>query len=285
MLSEWPLYAIGVFGAVSIWLGFRIGQYNLATVVYMAAGGYTAAALAALDIALPWYLIIALAVIVASAFGVLTGLVALRVHGFTYALLTMAMVEIMLATIVLVDVLGAARGLVDPDLTDDRVLIAAGVLGLVLVVAVVIVDFFRFGLRLRTFELGPERFASLGNSPWRFSVAVNILMAVIASLAGLITYKYTHYIQPSQFDLTMEIELLAFVIVGGVAGPLGPVVVAVLLTFLGQELDAVGDWRDIIMAAILLTFMVVRAQGLVGDLRVRIRMSAGRYLTRGETRS
>jgi branched-chain amino acid transport system permease protein len=113
-------------------------------------------------------------------------------------------------------------------------------------------------------------------------VLVKIVIACISSalgaMAGSLYAHYITYINPSSFALHESIFIASLVILGGSERLAGPIVGAFLLLAIPEVLKflAIPDtvaapMRQIIYGALLIVFMLVRPEGILG----RVRMETG----------
>lgn len=118
-----------------------------------------------------------------------------------------------------------------------------------------------------------ESFAqSLGKNVLKFKLSTFFVSAALAALAGSLFAHYFSYVDPSSFTITESIFLLAMVIVGGAGSRWGPVLGTVVLVVLLESLRFSGlpnavsaNLRQIIYGSALVTMVIMRPQGLLGD--------------------
>ncbi len=101
---------------------------------------------------------------------------------------------------------------------------------------------------------------------WAFSIA-----GCLAGLAGGMYATYISYIGPDDFSNNVNILVIAMVIVGGAGTIFGPLVGAILLSALPPVLSllplpptVIGPLEQIIYGALLVVFVLSRADGLYG---------------------
>lgn len=92
--------------------------------------------------------------------------------------------------------------------------------------------------------------------------------AVSAAIVGLSGAFYAHYVMiltpTAVAGPEMLTSLLAMIIVGGVGRFNGPIVGAFLLTLLSELLREFGDFRMLLYGALIMVFIFVAPQGIVG---------------------
>lgn len=114
----------------------------------------------------------------------------------------------------------------------------------------------------------------LGRDPVRMKIAVFALSAGIAGLAGGLYAHIFQFLTPTQFGIETSTALLTMVVVGGTATIWGPVVGAALITFVPQAIQFLnlppsigGPVQGMIFSVVVLLFLFLRPQGLMGGRR------------------
>lgn len=112
------------------------------------------------------------------------------------------------------------------------------------------------------------------NTIW-YKLAIFVIGAVFASVAGGLFASYITFIDPSTFTLTESIFILAIIILGGLSNNKGAVLGAVclillpeILRFVGFPSDIAAQMRQVVYGLILILLMLYRPQGLVGEYRL-----------------
>lgn len=88
--------------------------------------------------------------------------------------------------------------------------------------------------------------------------------ALFAGIAGSLYVHYIGYVSPDSFTLAESINILVMVILGGMGTLLGPVIGAVGVTFLLENMRFLAEYRLIIYGIILMLIMFVAPGGLMG---------------------
>ena len=100
-----------------------------------------------------------------------------------------------------------------------------------------------------------------------FKVRVFVASAVVASVTGSLMAHYVGFLTPGVAGFARSMELMAMVVVGGMASVFGSIVGAALLTLLPQFLSAFKDWETVVFGVILIATMIFMPKGLVPTLR------------------
>ena len=89
------------------------------------------------------------------------------------------------------------------------------------------------------------------------------LSAVLfAAFAGSLCAHQQAFVSPDSFNLTVSVELVTMVVLGGLASTFGAVCGAIALTLLQQGLVVFEDYEMLIHGALLMAVMIFMPQGL-----------------------
>lgn len=154
-------------------------------------------------------------------------------------------------------------------------LILAIVLGLLVYGVCAYVTRSSFGRVLKAIREDEEAIRVFGYHTLWYKLAIFVIGAVMASVAGALFASYITFIDPSTFTLNESIFLLAIVILGGLANNKGAVVGAVclillpeILRFVGFPSDIAAQMRQVVYGVLLILLMIYRPQGLIGEYRL-----------------
>jgi branched-chain amino acid transport system permease protein len=288
--------AIGATG-LNVLVGYG-GQISLGHAFFLAAGAYTGAVLGG-DHGVSAAVWLPAAGLVAAAFGLLVGPMALRLRGLYLAIVTLGVVFI--GQHVLLNSPGISGGpqgrtfppvVIGPfDFSPGQTLQLGGLtidrsglyyyLALAILAAATV-----FACSLRRARSGRAMLAVreretaasvMGIDVGRTKVAAFVVSSALAGISGALYASFLSFAQPTQWNLTMSIQFIAAIIVGGMgstAGPLlGSAVVFALpsvlksLPFVPEEGTggvSVGDLTSICYGVLIVAFLVLEPRGLVG---------------------
>ena len=153
-------------------------------------------------------------------------------------------------------------------------------LALVLLAVVVVISWFivssSFGRVLTAIREDEQAAAVFGYNTTHYKLAVWVISAMMAGLAGGMFSSWTTFIDPNSFILLESVLLVSIVILGGLATIWGSLLGALafvlleegmrFLPFLPQEY--VGQARQVVLGVMLVLLMLFRPQGLVGRFRL-----------------
>lgn len=209
-----------------------------------------------------------------AAFAALVGMPVLRVRGPYFVILTFGLAELVKFSIMAAEsASGTASRILfgTPDL--PVVYFAMFALALLATGLLTWVSRSRFGQGLRSLRENEEAAETLGVPVVRFKLIAFVLSAAIPGMVGAVmALRSTYFVVDGVFDPMISITVIAMAILGGGDNAKGPVLGVVFL-FLMQELL----WANapllymIILGAILITFVLLLPNGLVGLAAARSR--------------
>lgn len=271
------LVGINVILAVSLNLinGYT-GQFSLGHAGFMAIGAYTAAAItmlagprllpllggpnSGLAMALLFLLALLAGGVAASLAGVVVGGPSLRLKGDYLAIVTLGFGEIIRVIFRNIEQLGGALGLNGiPHLTNVFWTYGFAALTIYCVLALVHSTYGRGFIAVQDDEIAAE---AMGINTTKYKITAFVVGAFFAGIAGGLFAHQNLAIDPKGFDFMRSIEIVVFVILGGMGNTIGVIVAAVLLTVLTEYLRGIGEWRMLMYSFLLIVLMLTRPQGL-----------------------
>jgi branched-chain amino acid transport system permease protein len=106
----------------------------------------------------------------------------------------------------------------------------------------------------------------LGIDVARKKLAVFIVSAVYASIAGSLFALFNGHVTPDIAGFLRSIELVAMVVLGGMGSVLGSLVGAAFLIVLPQTLAALHDYEQLMLGAVLMLTIIFMRAGVVPTL-------------------
>jgi branched-chain amino acid transport system permease protein len=101
----------------------------------------------------------------------------------------------------------------------------------------------------------------------RYKLAVFVISAVYASVAGSYLALFDGHITPEAAGFLRSIELVTMVVIGGMGSILGSVVGAAVIVVLPQTLTFLADYKHLMIGAFIMLFMIFLRAGIVPSLR------------------
>lgn len=112
------------------------------------------------------------------------------------------------------------------------------------------------------------------NTPY-FKLAIFTISATMAAIAGSFFASYITFIDPTSFNLSESIFILAIIILGGLANLHGSILGALflillpeLLRFVGFPTEIAAQMRQVVYGVILVLLMLYRPQGIIGEYKL-----------------
>jgi branched-chain amino acid transport system permease protein len=133
-----------------------------------------------------------------------------------------------------------------------------------------------FGRTLRAVREDEIAAQATGKNVVLVKIVITTISSALGALGGSLYAHYITYINPSSFTLDESIFIASLVILGGTERLAGPVVGAFILLAVPEALKflAIPDTvaaptRQILYGGLLILFMFVRPEGILGRARVR----------------
>ena len=255
------LISINIILAVSLHLIIGItGQFSIGHAGFLAVGAY-ASAIITMKLGLPFWLAILTGGIAAALSGLVIGIPTLRLRGDYLAIATLGFGEIVRIILLNVDYVGGASGMqVSHMATWPWVFFSM----LLTILAIRNFTYSRHGracLSVREDEIAAD---AMGINTTYYKVAAFIIGAFFAGVAGSLYAHNFYIIQPSNFGFLKSIDILIYVVLGGLGSLSGSVLSAVFLTIVSTFLQDYPETRMILYSLVLIIMMIYRPQGLMG---------------------
>ena len=103
----------------------------------------------------------------------------------------------------------------------------------------------------------------LGIDVARHKLAIFVISAIYASVAGSYLALLNELITPDVSGFLRSIELVAMVVLGGMGSVVGPLVGATLLIVLPQMLTVLQEYEQMVLGIVVMGFMIFLRQGIV----------------------
>jgi len=271
----------GGINAVLAWsLGVivRSGQLSVGHAALAGVGGYVAAYLALHGAST--LLTFVAAFFAAGAVGLILSTLTLRLNHLFLALATLIFGQIIVIVVGNTDTFGGAAGLAGiPLIPVGR--ITVGILVVIVLVELLILRGSRFELLTRVFAHDPDLVAMSGVSPRLLQIGCFTVSAAAAGIGGTLTMYHASVIQPVDLSFDRSLFILVYVMVGGAASGLGSLAGGFVLTVLPNVLGLEGVSASLLLGAVLLAVMLLRSEGLIPRLPLRLTTKDSRTSERG----
>jgi branched-chain amino acid transport system permease protein len=213
---------------------------------------------------------------VAAVFGTIVGALAIRRQGIYFAMITLALAQMMFFFAVQAPFThgedgiqavprGKLLGLID---LADNVNMYAFVLLIFLGCFLLIYRIINspFGEVLKAIRENEPRAISLGYKTDRYKLLAFILSATFAGVAGSSKALVFQLASLTDVDWPMSGEVILMTLVGGLGTLFGPVAGAFFMVTLENFLTTIGQWVFVVQGVIFVFCVLVLRRGMVGEL-------------------
>jgi branched-chain amino acid transport system permease protein len=250
------------------------GQVSLGQAGFMAIGGYTSAILA-VHYNVPTLLGLVAGVCGSALVAVVLGLVCGRLRGMYLAIVTLAFGILVEGMANGLNITGGPSGIAGiPPFsvgsfsfdTDNRMFyLVWALVGVALVLSFNLVRSNR-GRILRAMHGDQVGARSLGLHVTRAKVAVFVISACMASIAGSLYASYFRYLSPDQVGSSESLTLITMLAIGGMGTLFGPLIGVALLTFLPLESQSFASSSMLVTGVLLVLFLRYLPAGIWGGV-------------------
>jgi branched-chain amino acid transport system permease protein len=222
--------------------------------------------------------------LVAALLGLIVGAIAIRRQGIYFAMVTLALAQMVFFLCVQAKFTGGEDGIqaiprrpllgvleVGNDLTFYYVVLAIFCAGFLIIYRTIHSP---FGQVLKAIRENEARAISLGYAVSRFKLIAFVISAALAGLAG--ATKAMVFQLASLTDVTWQMsgEVVLMTLVGGMGTVFGPAVGAAIIIYMQNYLAGFGEWVLVIQGAIFVVAVLVFRRGIVGELVALLRQRA-----------
>lgn len=123
-----------------------------------------------------------------------------------------------------------------------------------------------YGLALNAARQSPKRVESVGLDLHQLQLLAFVISGGITGLAGALFADLNRFVSPNMFSWQLSGEFIVFIIIGGVGRLFGPVIGALVFVGLEHFLGGVSDYWHIYLGIILLLIVLFSKTGVIGLL-------------------
>jgi branched-chain amino acid transport system permease protein len=269
------LFIFGLFAlSLDLIMGYT-GMVSFGHAAYFGIGAYTSALLL-LNFSVPVPLALLAGALLAGAVALPVGYLSTRATGIYFAMLTLAFAQL-LYTVAFKwrDLTGGSDGIAGvpkttlwwggPSLASPTAYyyLVTGSLVLSVLVCRGLVRS-PFGRALMAIRENERKFSVLGQDPRRFKLAVFVIAAVFAGLAGALFAPFRGFASPEVMFWVQSGQALMMVIIGGMGTLIGPVLGAMVFLLIQEVLSSYTEQWMLFTGAIFVLMVIFLPGGLVG---------------------
>jgi len=260
--------------AFNLLIGFG-GLLSFGHAMFLGMAGYTCAH-AAKVWGWPAEAAILFGTFTAAAMGVVVGLLAIRRQGIYFAMITLALAQMVFFFCLQAPFTGGEDGIqsvprgklfgvldLNNTLVMYYVVLAVFVAAFLLIYRIVHSP---FGQVLKAIRENEPRAISLGYDAEKYKLLAFILSATFAGLAGATKAIVFQLASLTDVHWTMSGEVVLMTLLGGMGTIFGPVVGAFTIIGLENYLSGFGQWVTVITGAIFVVCVLAFRRGIVGEL-------------------
>jgi branched-chain amino acid transport system permease protein len=260
--------------AFNLLIGYG-GLLSFGHAMFLGTGGYVTAH-AAKVWGFPPELSIVAGIVASAGLGIITGVVAIRRQGIYFAMITLALSQLMYFIYLQAPfthgedgIQGIPQGRLFGilDLSKPTILyyvIVAGFLFGFLVIFRAINS--PFGEVLKSIRENEQRAISLGYKTDQYKLLAFILSGTLAGFAGSLKVFVVQNASLSDVEVGMSGLIVLMTLVGGLGTVFGPVIGAFIIVATQQYLAGFGSWVTVIQGSIFVACVLTFRRGIVGEI-------------------
>ena len=252
-----------------------VGEFSLGHTAFLGTGAYAAAILST-RYGWPMWLTIPVAGLLAAAVGGLIGAITLRLQGPFFVIVTLSFAEVL--RLVADNWIGLTNGpmgiagVPQPGLLADAGNLAskqfyyALAWGLLAIGLYLSYRFVHSNAGRAAVAIRENRYVaqSIGVRPLTYSMLALVLGAFLSGMAGGFYAHYISFVGPEMFRFAFMVSMIIMVLIGGKGTLVGPLIGALLVTFLEEYLREAKELRLSIFGLAVIAIVLFLPQGLMG---------------------
>jgi branched-chain amino acid transport system permease protein len=266
--------------AFNLLIGY-VGLVSFGHALYFGWAGYLAAHAAKVWGVAPEFAVL-IGTVTGMGLGLIAGVVAIRRQGIYFAMITLALAQMMYLVALRVKMTGGEDGIQGVprgrlfgafDLGNEMTMYA-------FVAVVALAAFFLiyriinspFGEVLKAIRENEQRAISLGYKTGDYKLVAFALSATLAGLAGSVKALVFQLASLTDVHWTMSGEVVLMTLVGGLGTIFGPIVGAFFIVAMENYLAPFGEWVLVIQGAVFVICVLSFRRGIIGELAARLRV-------------
>jgi len=252
-----------------------VGEFSLGHTAFLGTGAYAAAILST-QYGWPMWATVPVAGLLAALVGVVIGAITLRLQGPFFVIVTLSFAEVLRLVadnwIALTNGPMGIAGVPQPALLSEAGNLGAkqfyyGVAWVLL--AVTLYLSFRFvhsNAGRAAVAVRENRYVaqSIGIRPLSYSMLALVLGALLSGMAGGFYAHYISFVGPEMFRFAFMVSMIIMVLIGGKGTLVGPLIGALLVTFLEEYLREAKELRLSIFGLAVIAIVLFLPRGLMG---------------------
>jgi len=215
-------------------------------------------------------------VLFSAVLGLVFGVLALRRRGIYFAMITLALAQVIYFSAVQLPFTGGENGLqsIPRGMLFGLIDLSRPACIYYTVVAVVGAGLFGiyrivnspFGVALTASREDEGRAISLGYDVKRLQLIAFVLSASFSGLAGAVKVLVFQFASLTDVHWMMSGDVVIMTVLGGIGNLLGPIVGASVVIAMQQHLDFMGSWIEVVIGLIMGSCILIFRHGIVGEI-------------------
>ena len=212
----------------------------------------------------------------AALIGLVTGAIAIRRQGIYFAMVTLALAQMVFFFCLQMKFTGGEDGIqaiprrpllgvlpIESDFVFYYVVLAIFAAGFLIIHRTIHSP---FGQVLKAIRENEARAISLGYAVDQFKLIAFVLSATLAGLAGATKAIVFHLASLTDVTWQMSGEVVLMTLVGGMGTVFGPIVGAAIIVTMQNELASFGEWVLVLQGVIFVATVLLFRRGIVGEV-------------------
>ncbi|HLB01843.1 MAG TPA: branched-chain amino acid ABC transporter permease [Nitrospiria bacterium] len=276
----------GIYVVLALGLNIVVGLaglLDLGYIAFYAIGAYTYALLF-IHFGVSYWVGMPLGGLAAAAFGMILGLVTLRLRGDYLAIVTLGFIQIVHLVLNNWDslthgpngILNIGRPAIGNFQFQEPIHFYYLILAIALLTLVVVhrLNQSRIGRAWIAIREDEVAAAAMGIHTTRYKVLAFTLGATLAGIAGTFFAAKFAFISPESFTFFESVFVLCMVVMGGMGSIPGAILGASILVILPEVLRGLAGYRMLFFGVLLVLMMIFRPQGLMANPRRKIELES-----------
>jgi branched-chain amino acid transport system permease protein len=266
---------------VDLLLGFT-GLLSLGHALFFGLGAYTSG-LVLKEWAPSFWLALGVTLLAATAVGAVAGVIAIRVRGVYFALITFGLAEVASKVVFNTRELGGSDGIIGIPVVKANFLLfsvdSSHPASFFLLVLVLIMGMYfaleallqtPFGRLVVAIRANENRVPFLGFSAQRTKLIAFVLAANVTAMSGALYPMLRGFVSPELMFFQASGNAVITVILGGVGTLIGPLYGSVILSALKSVIGTFTEHHLIVIGVLFMLSVIFFPKGLIGYLRPRL---------------
>lgn len=268
---------VGTILAMTFSMLYSSGLISLGAAAFYAVGAYTSTVLV-MNTGLSFWLALPLTILVAAVLSLGFGAIFVRHAGVAFVIISLLFAQVVVIAAGQAEFLGGWGGIIGiprPDplgpvefaSKNSFYYLALAILLLVVLVFNALYSS-RIGRAWRAIKLSPNLAGTLGINAYRYRLVSFVAGSTAAALSGSFYAHYAQTITPGAFGGWLSIYIQLYAVLGGLEFYIiGPVIGAVVMTFVPEYLRVLKEVEPIITGILLLIIILFFPDGILGSIK------------------